>query len=413
MISAPSRRKKITEAQNGRSMIYALSLIGFFGILSTTMSKNPVLPLYVKSLGGTDEIIGLISAISPLAGIILSFPAGLLADRIGKKKLLIISGAVFASAPLLYLFVTNAFWLIPVRFFHGIATAILGPVAAAVICGAYPRTKGEKLGLYSSATLAGRSISPIAGGAIISAVALTSPEWSFRAVYIAAFIIALPVFFMTFFIKEDSAGNVEKITLSDFGSSLKEFLTNSRLAGTAFIEMAVYFTFGAFETYLPVYLAGEGYPAYEIGIIFSLQIIAIALTKPLFGRLSDSVDRRIQICGGILILGVSTALITAVPGAAAITALGIIFGLGMSLSTVATGTYIADIAKKENLGGSMGALSSIMDIGHSTGPLLTGLAVGALSYTGGFLMCSIVCAVSGLVFILLAFRPRQKDRNKR
>jgi len=360
--------------------------------------------MYVKSLGGTDQIIGLISAVSPIAGIVLSFPAGILADRIGKRRLLVVSGFVFASAPLLYLVISNAFWLIPVRFFHGVSTAILGPVASAVICGAYPESKGEKLGIYSSATLVGRTIAPIAGGAIITAAAVFSAAWTYRAVYAAAFAVALPVLIMTLLIKEDAGIKVAALTLRDFAESLKEFITNGRLAGTAFIEMAIYFTFGAFETYLPVYLLSKGYPAFEIGLIFSLQIIAIALTKPFFGKLSDAVDRRVQIVTGILILGASIALITSMPGTVSIAALGIVFGLGMSLATVATGTYIADVARKENLGGSLGALSSIMDIGHSTGPLLTGIAVGSLSYTGGFLICSAVCAVSCIIFVFQAMR---------
>ena len=112
----------------GSSGIIALSFIGFFAIFSTTMSKSPVLPLFVKSLSGTDTVIGLIAAISPLAGIFFSFPVGLLADRMGKKRLLIVASIVFILAPPLYLLVHNAFWLIPIRFFHGIATAILGPV---------------------------------------------------------------------------------------------------------------------------------------------------------------------------------------------------------------------------------------------------------------------------------------------
>lgn len=53
-----------------RAYIIQLSVIGFLAIFSTTISKNPVLPLYASSLGANDALIGLISAISPLAGIL-------------------------------------------------------------------------------------------------------------------------------------------------------------------------------------------------------------------------------------------------------------------------------------------------------------------------------------------------------
>jgi len=68
------------------STISLLSTIGFFGIFSTTISKNPVLPLFMKSMHAQTDVIGVIAAISPLAGIIFSFPVGLLADKIGKKS---------------------------------------------------------------------------------------------------------------------------------------------------------------------------------------------------------------------------------------------------------------------------------------------------------------------------------------
>ena len=86
----------------------------------------------------------------------------------GRKKLLVCAGFIFLAAPLTYLFITNPLWLIPVPFFHGAATAILGPVVSAVIAEKFPANKGEMLGQYASSTLIGRTIAPLAGGAILS-----------------------------------------------------------------------------------------------------------------------------------------------------------------------------------------------------------------------------------------------------
>ena len=144
--------------------MYSIFLLGFFAIFSTTISKNPVLPLFSQALGAGDAVIGLIAAVSPMAGILFSFPVGVLSDHIGRRRLLIVSGAIFISAPLLYLFIYDPFWLIPVRFFHGMATAILGPVVSAMIAERFPERKGEMLGQYSSATLIGRTLAPLVGG---------------------------------------------------------------------------------------------------------------------------------------------------------------------------------------------------------------------------------------------------------
>jgi len=49
--------------------MHGLFLLGFFAIFSTTISKNPVLPLFSQALGAGDAVIGLIAAVSPLAGV--------------------------------------------------------------------------------------------------------------------------------------------------------------------------------------------------------------------------------------------------------------------------------------------------------------------------------------------------------
>jgi MFS transporter, DHA1 family, multidrug resistance protein len=397
------------EKKTQAKLISLLSTLGFFGIFSTTISKNPVLPLFLRSMNAGTDIIGLISAISPLAGIVFSFPVGLLADRLGKKRLLLVSASVFLVAPLFYLFVQVPWWLIPIRFFHGVATAILGPVSSALILSEYRESKGEKLGIYSSATLVGRTLAPILGGAILSLFAALHGGWNYRLVYVGAFLLAIPVFIIAFLIpREDSAeSGIKRIGLGDFGRSLLAFLTNGRLLGTSLVEMATYFTYGAFETYLPLYLQGRGLPPYQIGLIFSLQILAIALSKPLFGRLSDRIDRRAQILTGILVLGASFAAIPLVSGLAAATAVGILFGLGLSLSTVATSTYVSDVTAEASLGASMGALSAIMDIGQSAGPFIIGVVIQASTMSLGFFVDFILCAVCAVLFSILNF-PRSR-----
>lgn len=397
--------------RRGGSGILAVSLMGFFGIFSTTMSKSPVLPLFVKSLSGSDTVIGLISAISPLAGILFSFPVGLLADRLGKKRLLVVASFVFLLAPPLYLLVHNAFWLIPIRFFHGISTAILGPVASAMIVSAYPDTKGEKLGLYSSATLIGRTLAPLLGGAIISLL-------DFRSVYAAAFLLSAPVLILALALKRDGAdanpaedvGTVRKITLADFG---KRFVRNGRLLGTSLVEMATYFCYGVIETYLPIYLTGRGVPAYQIGLVFSLQVLSIALTKPLFGRLADTVDRRIQVLFGIVLLAAFIGVLPLFHGVIAVGGVAVLFGLAMSVSTVATSTYVADVAREDSLGASLGALSAIMDIGHSSGPFIAGVIITATAIGTGFLASAGVSLLAALAFFFLAFRSPLRTKAAR
>lgn len=385
-----------------RRTVYYLFLLGFFAIFSTTISKNPVLPLFTQSLGAGDSVIGLIAACSPLAGIFFSFPVGVISDHIGRRRLLICAGFIFLLAPIMYLFITDPLWVIPVRFFHGTATAILGPVVSAIIAERFPENKGEMLGQYASATLVGRTIAPLAGGAIITWFIVYPGLIPFHMVYVTAALAAVPVFIMTLMYREANTSPLNMLPVSVFHESFVAFLSNPRLRGTALVDMATYFAYGAFETFLPLYLSGRGISPYEVGIIFAVQVIMIAATKPFFGKIADRVDKRPQIAIGLLVTGCATAMITAASSFGIFMGVSALFGLGISLSTVATSAYVADVARKEQIGASMGALSSIMDIGQSAGPLITGIIISAVGYTSGFLTSFILAILITAVFALSA-----------
>lgn len=387
-----------------QKIILYLSIIGFFAIFSTTLSKNPVLPLYSSSLGANDALIGLISAVSPFAGILLSFPVGVLSDHFGRKRLLMIAGGVFLLAPLFYIFIADPLLLIPVRFFHGMATAILGPVVTAFIVERYSETKGERIGQYSAATLYGRTLAPLVGGFLISLFVMIPGNFRYHSVYLVAFFAGLIVFVLILKLDNEENEPIKKLPVSLFIKSLQIFWADYRLRATAFVDMAVYFIFGAFETFLPVYLIQHGVEAYIVGAIFAVQVISIAITKPFFGKMADKRDPRNQIVIGILLLGVPVSFIPFFSSLPALFIISLISGLGMSFSTVATTKYMGDIAKKEEIGASMGAMSSIMDIGHSSGPLVTGILITLSGFILGF-SCSILIAGCAAVYFWMATRP--------
>jgi MFS family permease len=381
-------------------MMYYLFLLGFFAIFSTTISKNPVLPLFSHALGADDAVIGLVAAVSPLAGILFSFPVGVFSDHIGRRRLLIIAGLVFLSAPLLYLLIFDPLWLIPVRFFHGTATAILGPVISAVIAERFPQNKGAMMGQYSSATLIGRTIAPLAGGIIISVFMLYPGLVPYRMVYVAATIAAVPVLILTLMFREEGLSPLTLLPFSQFKKSFIAFFANARLRATALVDMATYFAFGAFETFLPLFLLSSRIDTYQIGIIFAVQVLIIAGTKPFFGKLADQFDKRPQITAGLIILGSSVALIPFTTGFSEILLVSALCGLGMSLSTVATSAFVADVARKEEIGASMGALSSTMDIGHAAGPLVTGIVIMTAGYAYGFFTSFLLSVAVAFVFVV-------------
>jgi MFS family permease len=217
-------------------------------------------------------------------------------------------------------------------------------------------------------------------------------------VYVVAALAAIPVFILTLLYHEDQSKPLDVIGFFVFKESFVTFFSNRRLRATALIDMATYFAFGAFETFLPLLLASRSVGAGETGIIFAVQVLIIAGTKPLFGKLADRIDKRIQIAAGILILGCSVAVIPLMHTFGEFLAVSSILGFGMSLSTIATSAYVAEVSKKEHVGASMGALSATMDIGHAGGPLITGIIITVMGYAAGFLASFIFAILVAVIF---------------
>ena len=121
-----------------------LCTTGLFAIFSSTISKSPVLPLFATHLGADPSGVGIVAAVSAFMGVVFSIPAGMLSDKLGRRKMLLFSGVVFASAPFLYLMVNRLWQLALVRFYHGMATAAFIPVAMALVSDIFQKERGRR-----------------------------------------------------------------------------------------------------------------------------------------------------------------------------------------------------------------------------------------------------------------------------
>ena len=83
--------------------------------------------------------------------------------------------------------------------------------------------------------------------------------------------------------------------------------------------------------------------------------------------------------------------------------LSLLFGIGFATVTSSTSALVADLAKGGQFGASIGVLRTIMDIGQTIGPVMTGLLVATWGYAIAFPVLAAVLAMSALVF---AVAPR-------
>lgn len=378
-----------------------LCISGFFAIFSSTISKSPVLPLFATYLGADPSGVGFVASVSAFTGIIASIPAGLLSDKIGRRKMLIFSLLIFSTAPFLYLFVSELWQLALVRFYHGFATAIFVPVAMALIADLFQSGKGEKMGWFSTSTLVGRFISPIIGGIIIGAL-LYNPGLSYKLVYIVCGIAGISALLFVYKIPDTHDKEIKKVEWKKTFQSFRRVLSNRMILTTSFVESAILFAYGTFETFIPVYSIKIGLSAYEVGIFLSSQIITLALSKPLMGRFSDKHGRKPQIIAGLLMGVFCIGSFSLFQSFLSLLILSILFGLSLSVVTSATSAFVADLSKKEHHGSAMGILGSVMDVGHTTGPLISGIIATFFGFKMAFITASIILLIILIIFLYVS-----------
>jgi MFS transporter, DHA1 family, multidrug resistance protein len=384
-----------------------LCITGGLAIFSSTMSKNPALPLFIRSMGVPVSTVGFIAAASTVVGIIVTFPAGILSDIIGRRRVILTAAIVFATAPFLYLFISAPWQLVLVRIYHGLATAILGPVALAAVADTFQKGRGERMGWYSSATMVGRFLAPFVGGLLIFG---DDFRWVYMADGFAGVLalvaaIRLPLATST----SGSAWTILKQQRGKYRSEIGFIFRNPGILATSGIEAVQYFAFGALEVFLPIYLnEALKYPAWKIGLLFTAQVLAATLTKPIMGRLSDRYGRLPMIVSGLALGGITTGAMLVSSNYFVILTLIAVFGLGLATVTASTSALVADLSRAQGRGGAMGVLSAIMDVGQSSGPMVAGALVAVYSYRTTFAMVGVFLLAASLIFGLL-MRSRLKS----
>ena len=373
--------------------------MGFFAILSTTMSKNPVLKPFATSLGTPDELLGIVASASTIPGILVSLPAASLSDIFGRRKMLLISALIFASAPFLYLGVTSWWTLALVRFYHGFATAIFIPVAEASIAELFPTKRGERISLFNSAMATGRALAPFLGGYL-----LFTTTQSFFSLYIAVGIAGLTALIVALlFLAERRNQSTTEPPRGPPQKMFTSWLTLIRDTGVmsvSFVQAVQYYVFGSVEFFLVGYLTDTvGLDLLSIGIITGSEIVALVVARPLIGRASDKIGRTKPILAGT---AASCILLAAIPFTTHFAVLLLLtVGYGISFATVlaATSPLISELAPATLVGASMGFLATTMDIGQTLGPIVSGVIFAtSLRYFGLFFSLVLLLIVSTAVF---------------
>jgi DHA1 family multidrug resistance protein-like MFS transporter len=363
------------------------------------MCRSPLLPLLARELGASAPVVGLVVAASTITGVFLKLPAGVWSDAIGRVPLLLTAAVVFAVMPFGYLLTGSLAALVAVRFVHGSATAIMGPVMSATISDLAPASRRATwLSLYSTIQGAGQAVGPVIAG-----------FWIARGRYDVAFalagIVALasPVLVMSLRARGVAAAEPKAHHRKHFIQGIREVLAERRIL-VASIAHAFYFVInGTLNAFLPLFAQDRiGLDAVQIGWLFGLQTVTTLAIRPLIGAASDRLGRRGAIALGLGGCAASVFGISMATSQPELYAAVLIYAVSVAITTAATSAYITDVAPKARFGAAHGVFGTIYDIGDAGGPLVGGILVQAWGYTPTFQLMATVAAVTAIAFTWLS-----------
>ena len=386
-----------------------LCTVGFLARFSYALARNPVLPLFALFLGAGPEAVGLAVGISTVTGILFKLPAGALSDVVGRRRTMLAGLMAFGLIPLAYFFIDSYRALIVVRFLHGLATAIYGPVAMAVVAEAAGSRRGELLSWFSSVGIIGTLLGAPIGGLVLDVGTSGGPVlWQFRMVFalsavsgMAALLLGLKTLGVD---APPETGHAAGSGLQRFRQGIGQVLSDRRLVTTSAVEGVQNMGMGALEAFLPIYaVTVVGLSEFQAGLLWGMQIFVTMLSKPLLGKMSDARGRRGLIVAGLVLCGGALAAIPFLHAFMPLLAASLVFGMGEALVTSSSAALVADMCRDRQFGSAMGAFGTIFDIGHASGPICAGLLIGWAGYQVTFPLLAVV--VLGVIPVFLRNVP--------
>jgi MFS family permease len=266
-----------TQLRSNLLILFAAGLLFW----SSLASLLPTLPLYIESVGATKQQIGIVMG-SFAIGLLLFRPwLGRLADRRGRKIVLLIGTLVAAIAPLCYLFVKSISLLIVLRAFHGISIAAFTTGFNALVADIAPVEKrGEIIGNMSLVNPIGVAIGPALGGFLQAGVGdeilfLITSELAF-----IAFLAILPIANPPAVKQQDNTKN----------SHFWRILLSPRVRTPSTIMLLVGLAFGALHTFIPLFMKSTRVEL-NPGLFYTAGAVASFSVRLFTGKASDRIGR--------------------------------------------------------------------------------------------------------------------------
>jgi MFS family permease len=370
-------------------LIFCVTLMVILGVSSII----PALPDIMTGLSISPVKIGLVISVFTLPGVLLSPIVGVLADRIGRKVILVPSLFIFGGFGFACFFAQSMEQLLLLRFLQGVGAGPLGVIYATIIGDLYSgRERGQAMGYNASVLAMGTAGFPALGG-ILALIGWNYP-----------FILPLVAIPLGLVIAKhlDTPEPQQSSSLKKyFTDAFKLMKTKQVLSLFATTLLTFIILYGPIVTYLPILLSTEfsANPAY-IGLVFLIASGFTGVASFQLGRLSTLLGQKCLLAAAGVFYGLSMALMPQAPGLWHVIPPVICFGLAQGLNIPTVMTMLTTIAPMEQRGAFMAANGLLLRLAQTIAPIMLG-GIYALTGITGVFTTGFICAT--MIFLLAIF----------
>ncbi|KPK89037.1 MFS transporter [bacterium SM23_31] len=370
--------ENITERHRKKLFLDKNLLIVFSVTLTAILSVSsiaPALPKIQQALNISHQSVGMLIAAFTLPGVVLTPVLGVLADRYGRKRILVPSLMLFGAVGGMCAFIKNFELLLVMRLIQGMGGAALGSLNITIIGDLFfGNERTTALGYNSSILNIGTSVYPAVGGA------LAVLGWNYP--FMLAF-AGIPVSLLVLFVLKNPEPKNRQ--------NLKEYLHNllfsikHRQVIVLFISCCITFVilYGPYLTYFPLLIAGKfGATSLVIGLVMSTMSAATAVTSWQLGRLASIFPERALLKISFLIYGAALTVFPLVNNLWFLLIPTVIYGVANGVNIPCAITLLSGLAPIEYRAAFMSTNGMVLRLGQTLGPMLMGVmfALGGINY---------------------------------
>lgn len=371
-------------------------MCGFtFTVFLSAFQLLPTAPFHILDLGGSTFASGLFLGFLTYSSAFSAPLTGAIADRVGQRRVLIVSSAAITVFSLLYAVLTSYKWMLAIVLVHGVFWSGLLSASAAYMTSMLPANRrAEGIGYWGLSTVAALALAPTMGFWIYRR------GWLWLCVLAAALNITMGT--IAWFLKENPPAPPHAR-----GAGLLEW----RVLVMSVTLFLYSFGYGGITSFTALY--ADAYHITPKAIYLTTLAVVILLTRPMAGRLGDRLGYRRVFVPCLVLISLGLAFLAIGSTRTLMILSAIVFGLGFGTAYPVYVGYVMRDVSAARRGAAFGAILAAFDTGVGSGSTMIGWLIQHHGFRVAFGTAAALSALAVPYFLLIDRALRKDDGSAR